>query len=123
VKISKGTNPIVEKSFEFAISLMAYCDLLEENKKYVIARQLLKSGTSIGANIREAQSAESLIDVIHKLKIAAKEANETEYWLLLCESAINYPEPAGLKENLTEIQKLLSAIISKSKDKLNNQSK
>ena len=116
-----GNNPIVDKSFEFALNLMVYCDLLEENKKYVIARQLLKAGTSIGANIREAQSAESLIDFIHKLKIAEKEAGETEYWLLLCDSAINYPEPKNLQENLKEIQKLLSAIISKSKAKLNHQ--
>jgi len=119
--MGKGNNPIVEKSFEFALSVMAYCDLLEENKKYVIARQILKAGTSIGANIREAQSAESLTDFIHKLKIAAKEADETEYWLLLCDCAINYPDPKHLQENLKEIQKLLSAIISKSKDKLNHQ--
>ena len=67
-------NEIVELSFEFALQIIAYCELLEEKRKYVIARQLLKSGTSIGANVREAQNYESHRDFIHKLKIAAKEA-------------------------------------------------
>ena len=57
---------------------------LEELKKYVISNQLLKSGTSVGANVREAQNCESKADFIHKFKIAAKDADETEYWLLLC---------------------------------------
>ncbi len=65
----------------------------EENKKYVITRQLMRSGTSIGANIREAQDAESNQDFIHKLKFAAKEADETEYWLKLCKKSKNYPSP------------------------------
>ena len=51
-------NPIVDKSFQFAVEIVEFCDLLYEHKKYVIAQQLLKSGTSIGANIREAQNAE-----------------------------------------------------------------
>lgn len=58
--------------------------------KYVIARQLLKSGTSIGATVREVQNAESIVDVIHKMKIAAKEADEAEYWLLLCKGSEGY---------------------------------
>jgi len=78
-------NEILELSFEFALQLIDYCELLEEKRKYVIARQLLKSGTSIGANVRETQNAESKLDFIHKLKISAKEADETGYWLLLCE--------------------------------------
>ncbi len=72
-------NVILEKSFDFALKIIEFSELLENHKKYVISRQLLKSGTSIGANIREAQSAESKADFIHKLKIAAKEAEETEY--------------------------------------------
>jgi four helix bundle protein len=80
-------NEIVEIGFEFALNIIAYSELLEENKKFVIARQILSSGTSIGANVRESQSAESKADFIHKLKIAHKEAEETEYWLLLCEKA------------------------------------
>jgi four helix bundle protein len=84
---------------------------LEENRKYVIARQLLKSGTSIGANIREAQNAESKADFIHKLKIAAKEAEETEYWLLLCKHSKNYPFNDELESKLLSIKKLLNKII------------
>lgn len=89
-------NEILELSFEFAVQIVAYCELLEENRKYVIARQLLKSGTSIGANIREAQNAESRQDFIHKFKIAAKEAEETEYWLLLCSRTQTYPSTEAL---------------------------
>jgi len=84
-------NVIVEKSFQFALRIIEFCELLEEQKKYVISRQLLKSGTSIGANIREGQGAESRADFIHKMKIAIKEAEETEYWLLLCKHSKNYP--------------------------------
>jgi len=64
-------NEVLDLSFEFALQIIEFCELLEENKKYVIAKQLLRSGTSIGANIREAQNAESNSDFIHKLKIAA----------------------------------------------------
>ena len=87
--IMEKRNEILELSFDFALQVIAYCDLLEEKRKYVIARQLLKSGTSIGANTREAQNAESRQDFVHKLKIAAKEAEETEYWLLLCSHSLN----------------------------------
>ena len=108
-------NIVLEKSFDFALNIIAYSERLEENRKYVIAKQILKSGTSIGANIREAQSAESNADFIHKLKIADKEANETEYWLQLCKHAKSYPDPVELGSTLLEIKKLLSKIISTSK--------
>jgi four helix bundle protein len=84
-------NVIVDLSFKFALNIISFVETLEQNKRFVIANQLLKSGTSIGANVREAQNAESKIDFIHKLKIAAKEADETEYWLLLCQNSKNYP--------------------------------
>ena len=71
-------NVIVEMSFVFALQIIEFSEMLEESKKYIIARQVLKAGTSIGANIHEAQSAESKADFIHKLKIADKEANELE---------------------------------------------
>lgn len=83
-------NVILEKSLEFALSVIEYSEMLDENKKFVIARQLIRSGTSIGANIREAQSCKSRADFIHKLKIAAKEAQETEYWLILCNRSKNF---------------------------------
>lgn len=110
-------NLIVTLSFEFALEVIEYAELLEEHRKYVIGRQLLKSGTSIGANIREAQNAESKADFIHKMKIASKEADETEYWLMLCRMSKNYPKNELLAEKLTAIIRILSKIISSSKDK------
>lgn len=112
-------NIIVTKSFELALAIIEYCELLENEKKYVIAKQLLKSGTSIGANIREAQSAESRADFIHKMKISAKEAEETLYWLELCKHSKSYPNCDLLFSLLNEIQKLLSSIISSAKHQLN----
>jgi len=108
-------NVILEKSFRFVLKIIDYSELLELNKKYVIAKQILKAGTSIGANVREAQSAESKADFVHKLKIADKEANELEYWLQLCKMAENYPDPKLLETELLEIKKILSKIISSSK--------
>ncbi|MEO5946301.1 MAG: four helix bundle protein [Chitinophagaceae bacterium] len=108
-------NLIVNLTLEFAIEIVKYCDILEEKRKYVIARQLLKSGTSIGANVREAQNAESKADFIHKFKIAAKEAEETEYWLLICEQSSGYPVTSSLMEKVKSIQKIINKIISTSK--------
>lgn len=111
-------NAILKITFEFALQIIEYCERLEADKKYVISGQLLKSGTSIGANVKEAQSAESKTDFIHKLKIAAKEADETEYWLSLCKQSTSYPNPDLLLETITAIQKLLSKIISSSKNSM-----
>jgi len=108
-------NIIVKKTFQFALDIVQFCELLEENRKFVISRQLLKSGTSIGANVREAQNAESKADFIHKIKIAAKEADETEYWLLICKNSPTYPFSEQLLVDLTEIVKILSKIISTTK--------
>ena len=112
-------NIIVEKTFKFALSVVKYSELLEEQRKFVLSNQLLKSGTSIGANVREAQNAESKTDFIHKMKIAAKEADESEYWLLLCKSSENYPDCKQLIIELEEIIKILSKIISTSKKETN----
>jgi len=76
---------------------------------------LLRSGTSIGANVHEAQNAESKADFIHKLKIAAKEAEETDYWLLLCEQSASYPNPENLRVKLKSLLNILSNIIISSK--------
>jgi four helix bundle protein len=108
-------NIIVEKSFQFALKVVVYCELLEENKKFVISRQLLRSGTSIGANVRESQNAESKPDLIHKIKLAAKEADETEYWLLLCKNSPSYPFEEKLLAGVRELIKIQSKIISTSK--------
>ena len=105
-------NKVLELSFGFAVEIVKYCELLEEQRKYVIARQLLKSGTSIGANIREAQNGESQQDFIHKLKIAAKEAEETNYWLSIIEKVDSYPKsPESLVSDLKSITNLLNKII------------
>jgi four helix bundle protein len=108
-------NVIVDKSFLFALKIVAYCELLEEKRKYIVSRQLLKAGTSVGANVRESQNAESKEDFIHKLKIAAKEADETEYWLLICKYSPSYPFDDELLNNIQEILRILSKIISSSK--------
>jgi len=110
-------NIIVTLTFKFALEIIRYCDDLQENKKFVIANQLLKSGTSIGANIREAQNAESKADFIHKFKISAKEIEETTYWLELCKFSNNYPDVDNLIEQLSTISKIVNKIIITSKQK------
>ena len=108
-------NIIVEKTLEFSLLIMDYAELLESQRKYVFARQILKSGTSIGANVREAQNAESKADFIHKIKIAAKEADETQYWLTLCDFAKSYPDCKYLLDKLDDLTKIIGKIISTSK--------
>jgi len=108
-------NPVLKLSFEFSLLIVTYAELLEQNKKFVIAKQLLRAGTSIGANAMEAQNAESKADFIHKMKIAAKEAEETQYWLLICEHSMNYPNCQSLITKLEEVSKVLNAILSTAK--------
>jgi four helix bundle protein len=108
-------NLILTLTLDFALDIVNYSEELEGKRKFVIANQLLKSGTSIGANIREAQNAESRADFIHKFKIAAKEIEETEYWLLLCARAVSYPSPSNLQEKLASIKRIVSKIIISSK--------
>lgn len=112
---SDKDNLIVDLTFKFSLAILDFCEKLENNKKYVLARQLLKSGTSIGANVREAQNAESKADFIHKFKIAAKEADETEYWLMLCKESEHYANPELILEDLQTIIRVISKIISSSK--------
>ena len=108
-------NIIVVKTLRFALDIIRFTERLEEQKKYLVARQILKSGTSIGANVRESQNAESRADFVHKLKVAAKEADETDYWLTLCNCSENYPYEEFLHQNLNEIQKILNRIITTSR--------
>ncbi len=107
-------NPAVEKSIEFALSIIEYCEILENERKFVVSKQLLKSGTSIGANIHEAQNAESKSDFIHKIKIATKELEETKYWLILCERTESYPTDLVLRKKLEELGLILYKILSTS---------
>lgn len=114
-------NVILDLTIDFSLKIISYAELLEKERKFVIANQLLKSGTSIGANVWEAQSAESRVDFIHKLKISNKETYETEYWIKLCQLAESYPNPEGLQDDLLSIKKVLGKIISttKNNDKTN----
>jgi four helix bundle protein len=112
-------NVIRKKSFDFALDIVhLYKIISNERKEFVISKQLLRSGTSIGANIREAEFAESKADFIHKLAIA-KEANETEYWLELLNLSgyLNAQEFESIKPKITEQLRLLTSIIKTSKNK------
>lgn len=108
-------NPLVKHSIEFSLMVIDYVEHLESLRKFVVANQLLRSATSIGANVMEAQSAESKQDFIHKLKIADKEAHETWYWMYLCQQSKKYEFDSNLMKKLEEIMRLLNAIIISSK--------
>ncbi|HKR03674.1 MAG TPA: four helix bundle protein [Bacteroidia bacterium] len=112
-------NLIVNLTFDFAVDIVEYSELLQREKHFVISNQLIKSGTSIGANVREAQNAESNNDFIHKMKVAAKEADESQYWLELCKKSKNYSSPDHLLTKLISIMRVLNKIISTSKSKTN----
>ncbi len=112
-------NLIVNLTFQFALDIVKFVELLESNRKYAVANQLIRSGTSVGANVREAQNAESRADFIHKLKIAAKEADETEYWLEICDQSESYPNCKELLNQILSIKKVLSKIIASSKSSTN----
>jgi len=105
---------IKDKSFVFAIEVIKlYKFLISEKKEYVISKQLLRSGTSIGANIREGLNAESRADFIHKMAISQKEADETCYWLDLLKASdyINEPRYSKISQQSQELLKMLRSII------------
>ncbi len=110
-------NPLLKLSIEFSLAIITYCEQLESTKKFILAKQLLRSATSIGANSMEAQNPESKADFIHKIKIAAKEADETQYWLLLCDYSTGYPECKHLLEKLDSLTKIIGKILYTSKRK------
>lgn len=106
-------NLILNLTVEFSVSLIEFVEHLESLKKFVLSRQLLRSGTSIGANSAEAQNAESTRHFISKFKIALREADETHYWLTLCQKSNSYPDPpTELFVQLTSIIKVINKIIS-----------
>ena len=109
-------NLIVDLTFNFSIKIIVFSELLESKRKYNMANQLFKSGTSIGANVKEAQGAESKDDFRHKCKVAYKEAEETEYWLSLCKHAESYPFEQDMLDDVQSIIKILGKIISSSKN-------
>lgn len=114
-------NIIKTKSFNFALRIVKLYQYLNETKReFILSKQLLRSGTSIGANIRESEHGQSKSDFIHKLSISLKEANESDYWLdLLFQS--NYLDELqynSLKTDILELIKLLMSIIKSSKNNL-----
>lgn len=111
----EAQNLIVDKSLEFSLHLIKFCQTLDEHRKFIVSNQLLRSGTSIGANVFEGQCAESRNDFIHKMKIASKEAQETLYWLRICELSEDYPYDETLRNEINLIMKILSKIIYSSK--------
>ena len=106
-------NLIVDKSFALAVRIVKLCKYLRNTKKeYVLSKQLLRSGTSIGANVSEAQRAQSRADFLAKLSIALKEANETQYWLklLLHTDYLTEKEFGSIHDDLSEVLSILTAI-------------
>lgn len=111
-------NPIQEKSFAFAVRVVKLSLFLkQEQSEHILSRQLLRSGTAIGALYREAQHAESKADFIHKLAIAQKECNETMYWLELLHATdyLTQNQFESMYEDACELIKLLTSIIKASK--------
>ena len=114
-----SNNIILNKTYDFAVAIVKLSQkLVSEKKEYVLSKQILRSGTSIGANTEEAIGGVSKKDFVHKLSIAYKEARETKYWLRILKDTgyINEEEFKNLFNNIEEILKILFAIIKKSKE-------
>jgi four helix bundle protein len=117
---SKSDSIIAKKAYAFALAIIkVYKHLITNKKEFVLAKQILRSGTSIGANINEALAGQSKRDFIHKLSIALKEARETSYWLNLLKDSdfITLPEFDKLNSACNEIIKILNSIIITTKEK------
>ncbi|MCL2283327.1 MAG: four helix bundle protein [Fibromonadales bacterium] len=115
----KGT--VAEKSYNFAVNtVLLYKYLSETKKEFVLSKQFLRSGTSIGANVREAKQAQSKPDFLNKMNIALKEANETLYWidLLFDSDYINIEKKQNYHKECNELISLLSAIVKTTKNNL-----
>jgi four helix bundle protein len=112
----KKDNIIADKTFQFSLSIIAFYQQLLSHKEYVISKQLLRSGTSIGANVEESLAAQSRSDFIHKMSLASKEARETKYWLkLLNESSLTNLPVDNLLTEINDIINILTKIILSSK--------
>lgn len=110
-------NVVKEKSFAFAIRIVKLYQYLVGKQEFVLSKQLLRSGTAIGALIREGEHAESKADFVHKMSVALKEANETAYWLelLFQTDFLTEKEYTAIKHDCEELIKLLVSIIKTSK--------
>ena len=116
--IENSSNPIVDLSFNFSVRIIRFYKLLtEERKVFILSKQLLRSGTSIGANVHESIHAQSRADFINKLSIALKEADETEYWLrlLFATNIVDENEYKSLAKDVKQIIGTLVKIIKNSK--------
>jgi len=112
-------NIIKDKTISFAVEIIKFSKILNQSKEFVISNQLKRSGTSIGAQIWEAEHAQSNADFIHKFSLAQKEANETIYWLEILHriNVINVQIICNLKNLVEEILRIITAIIKKCKSK------
>ncbi len=118
--MSQGKSILRDKSFSFAIQIVkAYKILTEEKREFVMSKQLLRSGTSVGANIREAKNAESTNDFVHKLGIAQKECDETIYWLELLKETdyLNEESFLRLSDEANQVLKMIRSTILTIKQK------
>ncbi|MCL2919623.1 four helix bundle protein [Shewanella litorisediminis] len=118
-------NAVLDKSFQFAVRIVKLSQHLVKNQKeFVLSKQLLRSGTSIGANVNEAQSAQSHADFIAKMAIASKEARETHYWLLLlCETDYLNSKDSHVVSLLEQSEELIKLIVAIVKSAQQNQTK
>ncbi len=114
-------NTLREKSYSFALRIVKMCKYLgEEKKEFVLSKQILRSGTSVGANIEEANQGQSKADFIHKLSISLKEAVETNYWLRLLRDSeyLSETQAESLLTDCRELEKLLTASIKTAKQRI-----
>jgi len=112
-------NPLKEKSFVFAVDIVKLAQfLVSEKKEYVLSKQILKSGTAIGALIRESEFAASRADFINKLTVALKEANETEFWLMLLHST-DYISSETFTKLQSDCKELIAMLVSSIKTSKN----
>jgi four helix bundle protein len=108
-------NLIVRLALQFSLDKISFTEQLEKEKKFTLTNQLFRSGTSIGANVREAQGCESKNDFVHKMKLAYKEAEETRYWLELCAQAKSYLPPGKMLDDVVSVLGVPGKIIHSSK--------
>ncbi len=112
----KKDNLIIQLSFSLAVDSIAFCSKLEDLKKWSLANQIMRASLSVGANIKEAQNAESKADFVHKMKIAAKEADELEFYFEVCNASTSLPDAGKLLEQVQSICRVLNKIIATSKN-------
>ncbi len=115
-------NTVRQKSYAFAVKIVKYCRFLTKKKEFVVCTQLLKSGTSVGANIEEAVNAPSKKDFANKLSIALKEAYESRYWLMLIRDADvdRSDQITSLLSDIEELIALLTAILKTTRQGLSS---